>query len=749
MVLKNLFRRKSRSLLTLAGIAIGVAAMIALGSLGAGLAAGYQSIASGSQADFILSQSDSYDLALSTVDDHIGPELKAMPEVSDVSGMMMGNVSAENGAKYFFIFGHEPQGFPIEHFRIIEGEGLDARDVRGRPLLLGKYAAEGMEVGVGDTVNLTGGTFRVVGIYETGDALEDGAAVMALKDAQTILQKPRLVSAFYLKLTNSRLEERLRQRIARRFPDTELAKASEFADKQQAVGVMEGLASAIAAMAIIVGGVGMTNTILMSVYERTREIGVLRAVGWRRRRVLSLILTEALLLAFAGAVAGSIIGVALVIAIRNVPLYGYTRGQFTPDLFIQAFVVALVLGILGGLYPAWRASKLLPLESMRYDGGGHSRAKGHFNIPIGGMTLKSLFRRKTRTFLTLLAIGIGVGAIVGLGAVVDGVMDQLDTIFSGSNAHLMALERDVSDMGYSAIPERVGARIAAHPDVAHVSGVVIGFAMELEEAPIFIMWGYHPQEKAISRYKIIEGEPLRANRQTVLGKPVAEALGLGVGDTLRVSGSTFRVVGIYETGTGYEEIGGLFTLRDTQVMAGKPSQVNWYAIELHDSQKTEEMLAYLNNNFPEIDVTITSEFTESLPDMESAGAMMSGIAVLMALVGAFGMTNTILMSVLERTRELGVLRAVGWSRRRILGMILKESLLLGALGGLSGILIGFLMARGLAAIPSIGEMIGSGSFSPVLLMRAMAIAVFLGALGGLYPALRATRMQPIEALRYE
>jgi ABC-type antimicrobial peptide transport system permease subunit len=304
-------------------------------------------------------------------------------------------------------------------------------------------------------------------------------------------------------------------------------------------------------------------------------------------------------------------------------------------------------------------------------------------------------------------------------------------------------------MGYSAIPESVGARIAAHPEVAYVSGVVVGFNMEYEEAPIFIIWGYHPQEKAIARFKIIEGEPLRANRQTVLGKPAAEALGKEVGDTIRVGESAFRVVGIFETGTGYEESGGLFTRRDTQVIAGKPSQVNWYAIELKDPNKAGEMMAYFDRNFPEIDVSLTSEFAENLPDMESSRVMLSGIAVLMALVGAFGMTNTILMSVLERTRELGVLRAVGWSRQRILIMIIKESLLLGFLGGLTGILVGILLARGIAAIPSIGEMVGQGIFSPSLLAQAMAIAIVLGAVGGIYPAWRATKMQPVEALRYE
>ncbi len=232
MILKNLFRRKSRSLLTLAGIAIGVAAMIALGAMGAGLATGYQSISGGSQADLVMSQAESYDISMSSVDEHIGDQLLAIPEVSDVAGMIMGNVSAEEGAKYFFIFGHDPDGFAVEHFRIIEGQELNARGVRGRPILLGKNAVEGMKVSVGDTVNLTGGTFRVVGVYETGDAFEDGAAVMTIKDAQNILQKPRLVNAFYVKLKDTRLADRLIERAARLYPENVLDTPVEFSDKQ-------------------------------------------------------------------------------------------------------------------------------------------------------------------------------------------------------------------------------------------------------------------------------------------------------------------------------------------------------------------------------------------------------------------------------------------------------------------------------------------------------------------------------------
>ncbi len=748
MIFKNISRRKGRTSLTLAGIAIGVAAMIALGALADGLATGYQAMAGHSQADFVLSQADIYDMTLSAVNEQIGEALLTLPEVRQVAGTLMGNVSAAEGAKYFFVFGHDPASFAIEHFRVIRGEDLSARGVKGRPLLLGKMAVEALDVDVGDTIQLTGGTFRVVGVYETGDAFEDGGAVISLADAQAMLQKPRLVSAYYIQLKDTALSDRFRARIARRYPDLALSTATEFGSKQQIVDIYRGLAAAVGVMAIIVGGVGMTNTVLMSVFERTREIGVLRAVGWRRR-VLRLILGESLVLALVGGGIGIALGVGIVYGIRNVPLYGVMRGQLSLGLFLEAGSVALVLGLLGGLYPAWRASKMLPLEAMRYDGGRHTTGNGLLGIMLGGLAFKNLFRRKMRTVLTLVAIGIGIGSVVSLNGIVSGVFDQLNTIVSGSNSHLMAIEAGVSDMGYSAIDESVGARLAAHPDIAHVSGAVVGLLMDIPEVPYFVLWGYHPQEAAISRFQIVDGEPLRANRQVVLGRAFADTSGKQVGDTIRLGDSAFRVVGIFETGTPFEEIGGLLTRRDTQMIAGKPHQVSWYSIELRDPDKLDEVMAWMENAVPEIEVSVTAEFTENLPDLESSRAMMGGLAVLMALVGSVGMTNTILMSVLERTQEIGVLRALGWSRWRVMMMILKESLLMAAVGGLSGIVFGIFLAQLFERWPGIGELLGEATFSPALLGQAMVVALVLGALGGLYPAWRATRLSPVEALRYE
>jgi ABC-type antimicrobial peptide transport system permease subunit len=750
MFLANLFRRKGRSILTLVGIAIGVAAMVALGALGAGLAAGYQAVASGSQADLVLSQPDIYDLTMSAVEQHIGDELRAMPEVRQVVGTLMGNVSAQGGANYFFVFGHDPQGFAIRHFRVVRGEGLTARGVRGRPLLLGKRAADALELDVGDAFRLTAGTFRVVGVYETGDAFEEGGAVISLADAQTLLQKHRLVSAYYIKLKDAALADRFRARVERRYPDLLLTTASEFGDKQQMVDIFKGMGWVVSTLAIVVGGVGMTNTVLMSVFERTREIGVLRAVGWRRGRVLRLILGESLVLALVGGALGAAFGVGIVLAVRNVPLYGILQGRFSADLFLQAFSTAAVLGLIGGLYPAWRASKLVPLEAMRQDGGGRVRRNTVLNVAVGGMTLKNLFRRKTRTVLTLVGIGIGVGAVVSMGGIFEGFTHEITGLATGSNAHLMAIEAGVSDTGYSAIDERIGAHIAAHPEVAHVSGIVFWALTNVEGMPmsIFILFGYHPQEMGIRHFKVMDGQPLTANRQVLLGRAAAEAMGKAVGDTVLLGNSAFRVVGIFESGTSWEEMGGVVTRRDAQVIAGKPRQVTMYAIALRDVDELDEVRAWLDETFPEIAVSLSSQFAENMPDMRTFRASVGGLAVLMALVGSVGMTNTILMSVLERTREIGVLRALGWSRRRILGMILKESLLLSGLSGLAGIGIGVGLTQVLAASSSVGGFV-EAVFTPTLFAQAVAVSLALGALGGLYPAWRATRLQPVEALRYE
>jgi len=747
MILKNLLRRKTRTLLTLVGIAIGIAAIVALGALAEGLAANYTSLLSGSEADLILSQSEGGEsavtLSVGAVDEEIGRQVARFPEVKEVAGMSYALVPMP-GIPYFVLFGYDPAEFAIGHFKIVEGEMLEPGG-RRKEIILGRLAADNLDRRVGDTVKVSGGAYRVVGIYETGTGFEDNGAVVPLSEVQAIFKQPHNVSAFLLRLKDIGQLEAARSRIERRFPDLSVSRTSEVTETLGMIETARSFAWAVSLIAILVGGVGMMNTMLMSVLERTREIGVLRALGWRKGRVLGMVLGESLTLSLIGGAAGMALGVFLVKVLGRVPAVGsLSRGAFTPGLFLQALSVSIIMGALGGLYPAYRASRLMPVEALRYE-GGRAGAETRLYI-VGGMAVKNLLRRKARTLLTILGVGIGVMAVVAMGGFTEGFIEGFSAM--ATETDLMVIEADVSDLEFSAIEDRVGKRIAAIPGVKHVLGGVIGLATP-EKAPYFIVWGYHPYEHAIRHFKVAEGRGLEGSREMIIGRMAAEELDKGVGDRLRILGTPFRIVGIYETGNAIEEHGGVISLREAQNLFGKKRRVSFYAIKVVSLDQVEEVKRRIEERFPELAVTRSAEFAESTPDMQMTRTATDAIFFLTALVGAVGLMDTMVMSVFERTREIGVLRALGWRKGRILGLILRESLLLGLISGLMGLALGWVLIRVLGMLPIMVGLAALARFTPGLLARALGMALALGALGGLYPAWRASRLRPVEALRYE
>lgn len=752
MIFSNLRRRKGRTIITLVGISIGIAAVIALGAVAQGMKAGFTSATQGSQADLVLAQSGAVGVLLSSVDEAIIGELQARPEVANVVGVLFSSVQAEN-VPSFYIFGHELEGFSIKHFRVIEGQALaQARNVRGKPVLLGQQAAESLNKRVGDAFHVTGGTFRIVGIYETGDSFEDNGAVMALEEAQALTLQSRRVSVIYIKVRPSFAEDisgvadRLKMWMVRRFPDLSLFTTSEFVNQEQTLKIVEGMATGVAVIAVVIGGIVMTNTLFMSVFERTREIGLLRALGWRHWQVLAMILGESLLLALLGGLGGAVLGGGGAFMLSSSSLLGTLGVKLSPQLFIRGLVVALVLGLVGGGYPAWQASRLLPLEAMRYEGGRGA------NVPRflpGGMVMRGLWRRRVRTGLTLLGIGASIVIIIALGALTQGRMDAIESLWRGSQTDLVALEADVSDVGLSAISDRVGSRIAARPDVEAVAGAIITFA-STQKIPFLTVFGYHPGEFAVRRFRIIEGRPLEGSREVILGRQTAEVLGVGVGRTLRLLESNFRVVGIYETGLAFEETGVVIGLREAQSLTGRSHQVMWYGIKLRDAGEAKVARAELQAAFPDLTFSLTSQLTEDQAQFQQMQRGVDAVLFFAVLIGGIGILNTMLMSVLERTREIGVLRALGWRRRHVIGMILQESLILGSIGSISGILMGLGLSWLMTLAPSMAS-VGAGDpvYKPELFVKAIVVGMVAGVAGGLYPAWRAANLSPIEALQYE
>jgi ABC-type lipoprotein release transport system permease subunit len=749
MILKNLLRRRTRTLLAVLGTAIGIAAVVALGALADGLAEGYGAMMAGSRADLVLSQPDTFDISYSTVDENIGPEISAAPGVEAVSAMLQGFVQGE-GIPFFFVFGYPEDSFVLGRFNVIDGVALESREARrarGVPLLLGVSAAEMLNRGPGESLRLGETVFRIVGVFQTGNAFEDRGAVLRLADAQRLLGRSGQVSLFYIRLEDPSARQRVSDRVARLWPDLSLSGTAEYGDRQLMVGLLEAYVWAISGLAIVVGGVGITNAQVMSVTERTHEIGVLRAVGWRGRRVLMMVLAESALVGLVGGVVGMALGwAALALVSRYSTLLGGTTIPIRPYRLVQALVVVLALGLGGGVLPGWRASRLPPVVALRHE-GGTSGARVR-RLPWGGLVVQGLWQRAARTLLTLGAIALTVGTIAVLEGVVQGAGAALTDIAVGTNAEIMVNQADAPDVSQSALDERVVDGIGLMPEVEHASGMVMTIITVPGAGGPFVLQGYAPGGYAVRRFSPAMGNPLTGNRQVLLGRIAAEAMGRQVGDSVELGGRRFRVVGIFETGVAWEEMGGIISLRDAQSFIGRPGKVTMISVKLHDPALASIVISEVQARFPEAHAALAGQFVEQMPNMQMGNGILGAISGLAVAVGGVGVLNTMLMAVSERTREIGVLRALGWRRRAVLGLIIREALLLGVLAGLVGIGVALGLSLLLQRAPVMGEVLTPRWEWPIF-ARAIVIAVMLGLLGGLYPAYRATRLQPVEALRYE
>lgn len=742
MIIKNLRRRATRSLLTVIGIAIGVAAVVALGSMAKGIATNYGN-ALGVSNDLLVTQANSLDVAYSNLDQELGQRIKSIPNVSNVDPGVFGWIAVGN-TPFFLVYGYEPGSVAMEHYRIVEGKPVTGP----KQVAVGRRAADALDKRVEDTLRLNGVPYRIVGIYETGQGMEESGGVVTLEEAQDITQKPREVSLFQVGLRSGADIETVKQRISNLDRDITVSTASDYEGGEQWTAYLTGLAWGIAAIAVLIGGLGMMSAMVMSVMERTREIGTLRALGWSRHQVLRMVLGEALGLSLVGGVLGVILGLILAWLAGQIPGAGaFLEGVFSVNTIVQGMATALVLGVIGGLYPAWSAANLQPVEALRYEGGGAGEVKGLL-ARVGDQSFRNLWRRRTRTLISAAGIGIGVATLVMLGGLVDGVIKELNSLAgTGGTGSITVMQRDVADMSLSSLEERMVRAIDAMPQVKSASPFVLAVVTG-RDMPFFIASGLDPNSAAMDHYKLVEGRHVLRPTEIVLGKIAAETYELGVGDTLSLNDNRYKVVGIFETGIAWEDGGGVLALREAQRLMGRPRSVSFIFVEVKDPSQASAVAETINRRFPETRASLSSEFAENTNDIQTTKAMTNAVRLLAMIVGGVVVANTMIMAVYERTREIGTLRALGWKSRQILGQVMKESLYLCVLAAAFGSLLGVVLLTLASQIPGANAFV-SPSWSANTFLVAASVALVLGVLGGLYPAWRASHFQPVEALRYE
>lgn len=366
LIIKNLVRQRIRTGLTVLGISIGITTVVALGVVTNSLKESAGEIIRLGEADFMVAQEGAADLTFSIVSEEDAAALAEHPNVARAEGMLF-HVARVGSNPYFFLIGRRAEDLASNPPPLGEGTlwGPGLTD----EVILGKRAANDLGVQVGETVTIEDRSFRVAGIYQTGRLWEDGGAYAPLATVQDIAGKSDVVTAVFIAVEPGANAAEVAESIEDDFGNlATISNVDEYGKVDQGIQFMDAANLAISVLAVGIGAIGVMNTMVMSVLERTREIGILRAVGWSGRRVLRMIIGESLLLCVVAAGVGAALG---VLAIRAVLLIDTVRNllepQYTVDIFIRALVVAVVVALLGAVYPAFRAVRLTPMEALRYE----------------------------------------------------------------------------------------------------------------------------------------------------------------------------------------------------------------------------------------------------------------------------------------------------------------------------------------------------------------------------------------------
>lgn len=365
LILVNVSRHRVRALIGSAGIAFGVAAMLTVLSVVLGAIGMFEKILS-TDSNYLVFERNVSDLFFSSVSVESVDALRQLENVAAANPILFGIVSSEENP-VITCFGIESEDPRLADAEWLAGESSNFSK-HDRRVYLGSRAAEFMGAKVGTTVAIGKMEIEVGGILKMASGFEDGGVFMPLGLAQEFFHREGFCSIVAIKLKDLSHSVSFKKTVADQFDELIALENEEFSQSYSQFKIMSATAWAVGVCAFLLGGMGVANTMLMSVFSRIREIAVLRVAGFSKKQVGLMIVGESLLLAIAGSIAGFGLGYLALLVMETLPqLNGYIQPSIELPIALGITAVAFVTSVAGALYPAYYAAKIQPAEALRYE----------------------------------------------------------------------------------------------------------------------------------------------------------------------------------------------------------------------------------------------------------------------------------------------------------------------------------------------------------------------------------------------
>ncbi len=788
---RDVTKRRVRSLLTLLGIMIGVGGVVAIVSTGQHLARAQQAAyANASQADisyWVWNAPASLPRTLGEIENVRDAELRV-----DFFTRCRWDMGArrDNPARDVYLHG-------VADFQTMRVDQIFLRAGRfpqnDGEVVIEESARDVIPLAFGDTLTCRGNsgepdrTFTLVGAIQTPNypsaSLLDYATMYAPSSDVIRLLGASGANGLRVQVNQIASAQETARNISQLLDRRQIQHdAPTIRDPQNYLGKRE-LDALLAVLAIfsvvglVTSGFLVANTLAAIVTEQISEIGTLKALGGTRAQVMLVYLLSALVYGIVGTGLGLVVGalaswrlMVFIGALLNLPV----DFNVSPLGIALGALVGIGVTLFAGMIPALAATRIPVKRALEaygitptYGAGSLDRALQKIVAlpPLAAMSVRNLARRKSRALVTMLVIGVAVATSLAAQAVSASVDFAIDDLFHTYRADAWVWFGEyVGDNMRAALTSVQGVERA---EVWSLQNAWVTRADTKEtqgaNAARARVWGL-PADTQLYIPNLQQGRwyDAGASDEAVISTDLVESLGVHLGDMVHVDTGgdlrAFRVVGIAIDNSVFlgSDVAGKVFIPETVVakMQGREGWATFFAASFaeHDVEGVEAQLDAIARKFNRYQMGSDSAVREVKGAKEQTRILtiaLAAMSVLVGLIGALGVVNTITLNVLERRREIGILRSVGASDANVMQAFLTEGLAFGVGGWLIGIVLGYPLGLILTRVMEAVLFHLTYVFTPQMVLVSLVFALVITAGASLIPAMAAARMRVKEVLRYE